>query len=67
MQDLRGEEGHLQRIFSLFLSVSKDDGWTEEIVNQPLISWLTLNSATGFLLGSSVDSLLEDGKACGKA
>ena len=54
ISDLELEELHIQNLMRHIQP--KDDGWTELIDLQPLFFRLTLDSATEFLFGQSVDS-----------
>ncbi|KAF2738015.1 cytochrome P450 52A12 [Polyplosphaeria fusca] len=59
VSDLDLEERHVQDMMRLF-DVGKD-GWTNVIDIQPLFFRLTIDSATEFLFGESVDSQLSMG------
>ncbi|PHH83484.1 hypothetical protein CDD82_443 [Ophiocordyceps australis] len=58
--DLDLEERHVQSLFSVLNPRIGPDGWSEFVDLQPLFFNLTLDSATEFLFGESVDSQLSD-------
>jgi len=57
ISDLGLEHRHSQNLLSALPKVG-DDGWTAKVDLQPLFFRLTLDSATQFLFGKSVDSQL---------
>ncbi|CCD56254.1 similar to cytochrome P450 alkane hydroxylase [Botrytis cinerea T4] len=57
LSDLEMEERHFQVLLKALPGIEKD-GWTGEIDIQPLLFRFTLDSATEFLLGQSVESQL---------
>lgn len=64
VSDLKLEEVHVQNLFSRIVSSEKQGSWTEEVDLGPLFFNLTLDSATEFLFGQSVESqLLTDTEA----
>jgi cytochrome P450 len=58
VSDLELEENHVQNMFKVILIQS--DGWTAETNIQQLFFRLTIDSATEFLFGESVDSQLSE-------
>lgn len=57
ISDLEMEERHFQVLLEALPGIEKD-GWTGEIDVQPLLFRFTLDTATEFLLGQSVESQL---------
>lgn len=57
VSELDLEERHLQNLL-VAIGSPGDDGWTPVLDLQPLFFRLTLDSATEFLFGESVDSQL---------
>ncbi|TGO66018.1 hypothetical protein BOTNAR_0070g00190 [Botryotinia narcissicola] len=57
LSDLEMEERHVQILLRALPEIEKD-GWSGEIDIQPLLFRFTLDTATEFLLGQSVDSQL---------
>lgn len=61
VSDIKLEEAHVQALMSVLDRRLKSDGWTELTDLQPLFFRLTLDSATEFLFGESINSQLVDG------
>lgn len=56
MNDLELEENHVQNLMNAINHSIKDDKWTETLDLQTFFFRFTLDSATEFLFGESVDS-----------
>ncbi|KAF7961094.1 hypothetical protein EAE96_000761 [Botrytis aclada] len=62
LSDLKMEEKHVQVLLKALPEIEKD-GWSGEVDIQPLLFRFTLDTATEFLLGQSVESQLAGMKA----
>lgn len=58
VSDLELEESHIQALISVLERSRRPDGWTAMVDLQPLFFRMTLDSATEFLFGESVNSQL---------
>ncbi|TFB01918.1 Cytochrome P450 52A12 [Trichoderma ghanense] len=63
VSDLNLEEGHVKALMTVLNRRIGPNGWTDLVDLQPLFFRLTLDSATEFLFGESVNSQLEAGES----
>lgn len=63
MSDLNLEEEHVKALMTVLNRRVGLDGWTDLVDLQPLFFRLTLDSATEFLFGESVNSQLEENQS----